>query len=328
MIFNSLGLALAYCKAHPGRYIFPIAAGRKFPPCVKDNLDSNASNDPRRLRTWVQMFGQVNWGVACKKSKLLVVDVDVKPGKVGRQTFDALDLEFGFPDTETVMTPSTGFHLYFEGEHVFSIGKHGFGPNIDTPNYVLIAGCVFKDGTSYTDVSLDPIAQAPSWFYDVIRSNKVRVENASDTVIDELDKPSSIVWAVDYIKNDAEPAIEGQGGELQTFKVAAALREMGVSYGRAVELMNEHYNVLGLCEPLWEYEALATKIRNAYNHASMSAAGGRTAEADFADDADFDPASIPAHIMGNKRKPLNKRTDKKRRDALARARALNALGRK
>lgn len=302
MIFNSLALALDYLTRYPNRYLFPIKAAAKYPPLVKDNLAGNASNDPEQIKKWVKQFTRrdgvgPNWGVALKKSSLFVVDVDCNAakGKQGQTTFDDLDLLYGFPDTEKVVTPSGGFHLYYDGEHVFKLGKYGLGQDIDSPNYVLIEGCTFKDGTSYKRVNPEtPTAPKPSWFAEVIRAAaKERVTNASEAAVD-LDKPAAIAWARDYLKNDAEPAIQGQGGENATFRVACSLRDNGISQGTAFELMNELYNVPGSCDPEWEPEELRAKIGNAYTYASLAMAGGKTAEAEFmSDDVKAIADSIP-----------------------------------
>lgn len=308
MIFNSLALALAYLLRYPTRYLFPIKAGAKFPPLVKDNLASNASNDPEQIKKWVKQFTNKsgvgpNWGVALKKSVLFVADIDTNAvkGKVGQKTYDELDLIYGWPDTETVRTPSGGFHKYYEGEHIFALGKYGLGQDIDSPNYVLIAGCAFDDGTSYVSENDNlPTAPKPSWFDEVIKSaKKDRVQNASDAVV-ELDSASALAWGKDYLVNDAEPAIEGKGGESTTFRVACSLKDNGISEGVAFELMMEFYNVEFVCEPLWEPDDLRKKIGNAYAYASLAQAGGKTAEAEFMDDDIAAIAnSIPAEIMGN-----------------------------
>lgn len=306
MKFNSLELALTYLTAHPERYLFPIKAGGKFPPMIKDNL-AQASNDPEQIKEWVKKFSKngvgPNWGLSLKKSTLFVADVDTKPGKRGRATYDDLDLLYGWPDTETVTTPSGGFHKYYDGEHIFALGKYGLGEDIDSPNYVLIAGCSFTDGTSYELTNDVPSVPVPPWFYDVIKlAKKERVVDAGEAAID-LDKPSQVRWAIDYLQTDAEPAIEGKGGENTTFRVACSLRDQGISETMAVELMDQYYNVPGICDPEWEVEELAAKIKNAYAYASLSKIGGKSAEADFdGDDPEKIAASIPDDIMGNPQK--------------------------
>jgi hypothetical protein len=140
---QSLNLALDYVAMNPTRFLFPIKAGSKFPPLIKNNL-ADASNDPEQLTAWAKKWPGCNWGVSHRKSNLLVVDIDQKPGKEGETTFDELDLEYGFPETEENRTPSGGRHLVYEGAHVFALGENGFGKDIDSPNYTMIAGCQLR----------------------------------------------------------------------------------------------------------------------------------------------------------------------------------------
>lgn len=278
----SLKLALDYVGKHPGRFLFPVAKGAKSPPLVKNNL-VDASNDPEQIGNWAKKHPGANWGVAHRKSNLLVVDIDQKPGKEGEATFEELDLEYGFPATEENRTPSGGRHLLYEGKHVFALGKDGFGPDVDSPIYSLIPGCRLRNGTAYEAINDVPAAPAPVWFYEVLRraKKKPRLADAAEAAV-ELDKPENIAWAIDFLKVDAEPAIEGKSGDLQTLKIAMGLRDRGISEATAFELMSEHYNPR--CVPSWETDDLRRKVENGFAYASRSQVGGKTAEADFADE--------------------------------------------
>lgn len=293
---KSRQIALDHVAQHPGHFIFPIAAGAKYPPCFKDNLN-RASNDPEQIGKWAEQNPGCNWGIALKKSSLFVVDVDT--GKGGQQTYDDLDLDYGWPETETVTSPSGGFHKYYAGEHQFALGKNGLGEGIDSPNYVLLAGCVTKGG-SYRVTDDRAIALKPSWFGDVIQSaKKERVANADVAVI-EVDQPGQIAWAIDYLMKDAEPSIEGKNGDLTTFRVACSLKDNGISEAKAVELMDIYYNTPGSCDPEWDYDDLVAKVRNAYAYASLSQTGGKSAEAEFGDeDIEATAAAIPDEITGD-----------------------------
>lgn len=310
--FNaSLKLALDYIARHPGRHIFPIAAGKKFPPCVRDNLDGNASNNPMKIKQWAAKWPGCNWGVAHRKSGLLVVDVDcsVKKGKQGQKTFDGIALAYDWPDTEQTTTPSGGFHLIYEGwaderhaAHIMALGDNGLGLDIDSPNYTLIPGCVFDDGTSYAGNGADAV-RCPEWIYDVILTAKQRKRTtlgaAAGEVVVDLDQQPNIDTAIDFLQNDAEPAIEGKGGDGCTFRAAAYLKDLGISVQRGAELMNEYYNPR--CIPPWDLSDLLKKMESAYSYGSLSKVGGKTAEADFADDLvePFEPMGDPEKIAAD-----------------------------
>jgi hypothetical protein len=339
---GTLNLALDYIALSPNRYLFPIRPLAKFPPLVRDNLKV-ASNSPAQIRAWHKRFPNCNWGLALGKSRLLVVDVDSKPGKIGQTTFDALDLMYGWPATETVRTPSGGLHLYYDGVHIFALGKHGFGKDVDSPNYVLIAGCRFKDGSCYREVpSFDGIARAsqpaPSWFYDILRRAKEKIADAGEIAV-SLDQPENIKWAEDFLRSDdTGRSVAGEGGEYTMLMVSMALRDMAISQPRAVEMINDIYNVSDKCDPVWEIEELTKKIANGYTYASRNRIGGMTAEAEFAGDepGTIKPHGDPAKIAkeaadrakakadgANGIRPRNRRRmNKKRRNALKRAAAM------
>jgi len=177
-------LAVAYIAKHPTRFLFPLAAGRKGKPLIRDNL-VKASNDPRQLAAWSKQFGaDIAWGCAAKKSGLICVDVDAGPGKEGLASFKALQAQgLPFPKTETQRSPSGGYHMLYKGAHHFTASK--IGKHIDTPNYFCIAGVVREDGRAYSMHSPTyPIADAPAWLAEKIRprSDRPRANRAADAV--------------------------------------------------------------------------------------------------------------------------------------------------
>jgi hypothetical protein len=282
---TSLDIALDFLDLNPDCYIFPIKAKKKTPPLIKDNLNA-ASNDTDQIKVWSAKWPNCSWGLALKKSKRLVVDIDRRPGNVGQDTYNMHDLEYGWPETMRVKTPSGGYHLHYAGEHVFALGKDGFGLDIDSPNYVLLPGCELEDGTKYEEEGAMQVVPAPQWFYDLLGAPRERDANETALAVVDLDQAHNVEWAIHYLKNDAPPAIEGQGGESTTLKVAMTLRDHGISEERALELMSDHYNILGICDPLWDIDGdhgLAKKVANAYAYANLKAPGASTAEADFAD---------------------------------------------
>ncbi len=324
----SLALALDYIKRHPDRCLFPIKAGAKFPPCLKDNLKGNASNDPIQISKWARMWPGCNWGLAHFKSGLLVVDVDTNAakGKKGRVTYDALDLLYEWPATEQTTTPSGGFHLIYEGwsddshpAHVMALGKNGLGLDIDSPNYSLIAGCVFADGTSYVGNGA-PSVKCPEWIYDTIKSAKAkaRITNAGEIVVG-LDKPENVDTAINFLEEDAEPSIAFSGGDNNLFKTAAYLKDLGISQQLGAQLLDQYFNPR--CSPPWPFEMLERKMASAYTSGNLSKVGGKTAEADFSDDPveDFEVIGTWDPVEKKNVKATAATLDRERRDREARA---------
>lgn len=303
----SLQLALAYVKLHPTRYLHPLVPGGKL-PLIKDYAN-RASNTEAQLTKWADKWKGCNWGIAPGKSGIAPVDIDTKAGKVGAQTVRELEAIYGeFPATEEVQTPSGGRHLYYTGEWVFALGEAGFGKDIDSPQYLVIPGSRLDDGGAYVLTSfLDEVAPAPAWFYNpevlgkVKERKNTKIANVGEMAVDSLDTEGAIDWATDMLRYDADPAIENQLGNSQTWKIAAQLRGRGISQGKAEELMAEFYNPR--CDPPWEIDELNQIIANAYAYANQERIGEKSAQAEFREEVDIDametegtPEEIAAEI--------------------------------
>lgn len=301
----------------PGAYLFPIKAGKKAPPLFKRELEL-AFNDDAAIDFWSKREPGCNWGIALKKSGLIVMDVDMKPGKVGDATLDKLELDYGpLPPTLRVRTPSGGLHYYFRettaARHVMKVS--GFGQDVDSTNYVLIPGCTLdrpREKYPETDddlikqgfVRMDdgiwerpydgeyviendlPIADAPDWFAELL-GKPTDIGATAQTPIVELDQDGNNDAAINYLKNDAPIARQGENGDAVTLQVAGRLKDMGISLSNAVALMGEHWNPR--CEPPWRIgegpvaDRLDVKVRNAFTYLKQNAPGSDTPEADFSD---------------------------------------------
>jgi hypothetical protein len=304
MLDQSLDIALDFLRAHPNWYIFPITRLEKLPPHIEKNL-INASNDPNQIKAWHAQWRGCNWGLALKKSHCIAMDVDQKPGKIGRETLDALLIEHGdLPDTLTIRSPSGGLHYYFNGEHYFRLGKAGFGVDIDSPNYVLIPGCWLCSNSEqgYEIINDVPVADAPEWFGEYLKEREETTQDADagEAAID-LDKQANIDAMVRYLKEGAPPSIMNQNGDITTLNVIAYLKDNGISEWMALELLKAHYNVPGKCEPQWnvgvgpDKDRLEVKVHNAYTYLRENIVGGATAEYAFGDPGDaIDESEIKA----------------------------------
>lgn len=291
-------IALEFLKAHPTWYLFPVKAFEKSPPLLKDDLEL-ASNDPDQIRAWGRQYLRCNWGVSLRKSKAIVMDVDTKATKVGRQTLADLTLEFGeLPVTLTVQSPSGGLHYYFEGSLGIkqALGKKGFGADVDCPGYVLIPGCWLISGGvngksgNYKTITDAPVAPAPEWFAEFLKEKPAAAEAMSDEPAVDWDKPENIERMIRYLQEGAPASIQGKNGEKVLFDVACVLKDNGISEWKAVEILDQYYNVAGKCEPLWnngngpDADRLDIKVKNAYGYAKENVAGSATAEAQFGAD--------------------------------------------
>ena len=286
---DTLDVALDCLKAHPTWFVFPIKRLEKYPPCFPDNLRL-ASNDPKQIREWYKLYPGCNWGVALKKSKLIAVDVDRKPGKVGGETLDALELERGIlPDTFVVSTPTSGLHIYFNEANgvVHQMRLSAFGPDVDSTNYTLLPGCWLSSnaGRGYEIVSDSPVADAPAWFSEYLGNKVIAVSDQTPVI--EQDTDDITARAIFYLQNDAKPSIQFQNGESRLLMTAAVLKDIGISQENAVQLLAEYYNVPGKCEPLWEVgegpvaDRLDVKVANAWNYLKNTAPGALSPQVEF-----------------------------------------------
>ncbi|GAV20828.1 hypothetical protein MMIC_P1803 [Mariprofundus micogutta] len=131
-------------------HIFPLTAGTKIP--IKDVSFKDALPQSEAVKRWPTILNG-NYGVVVGKSGYIVIDIDVKDGKVGRETFAKLQEKYGRPDdTYMVTTPSGGFHAYFKRPAGCDfIGNIDIGKDIDIrcdAGYVLPAGAK-ADGGEY-----------------------------------------------------------------------------------------------------------------------------------------------------------------------------------
>ena len=266
---DTLSLALDWLKAHPTHFLFPIARLEKSPPLFADNLNL-ASNDPQVITQWyktgVVRVGDrrtkinaagCNWGISLAKSHLVAVDVDTKPGKVGKQTLDALIKKNGdLPRTLIVGTVTGGRHFYFNEAngvvHSFAGGVNGFGADIDSPNYTVMPGCwLCTSQTKYYEVVQNaPIADTPEWFKMYLKGP---AEKVSQEPVINLNQPENEKKAIKYLEESAPDSFAGKGGERTLLLVAGYLKDIGISQDRAVELIRDHYNNSDHCTPLWDF---------------------------------------------------------------------------
>jgi Bifunctional DNA primase/polymerase, N-terminal len=298
--------ALSYAKL--GWKVFPIREGTKDHPCLRE-WGVHASSNPTQIAKWWTAWPRANIGLACGPSLIAVVDVDTKENKNGQRTIDQLEILEGLrlSPTRTLRTPSGGRQYLYTGEvasTVSKIGAHLYGKpfmsHVDTRGtgganggYVLLppSRTVANPHTHthrgiYRWLNFEPLAPVDAWVVDVCGARPESPEHVAEPLV-EWDQSANIERAIDYLRNDAPPAIEGEGGELTTLNVAMILRGFGISEHKTLELMLEHFNVDGKCFPLWEVDGndgLAKKVENAFLYANLEAPGAATAEADFRDD--------------------------------------------
>lgn len=273
--------------AAQGFFVFPLIENGKF-PAVPDDFTGRATDNANDLaRFWVdtvmEIEHQFNIGIATSKfhggGALLVVDVDNSPGKNGSEQVIKLELEgFEFPKTLTQLTPTGGFHYIYSVKKAVKQGAHVLAQGIDIRSrggYIVGAGSMI-DGKPYK-INKNPIVPAPKWIIaqcEKAAKSEVKKKKPSKKV----SQKGAISRGRDYLLNQAPIAVEGDGGDQTTFRVAARLKDIGLTEDNALDLMLDNYN--DSCQPPWGPDELKQKISNAYAY-GQNAAGADSPEADF-----------------------------------------------
>jgi hypothetical protein len=242
--------------------------GRKV-PTIK-GWPEKATTDLDQLEKWFGS-GDRNIGVATGASGLIVVDTDQK-GVDGDANLRALagkhvaDLD----NTFVVESPTGSRHYYFRGDLVRnSVGL--LAPAVDIRSrggYVVAPGSVSDKGT-YRVIRNLPIASIPQWLIDAIAKAYVQAERVELTAVVELDTPTAQATAITYLST-IEPAIEGEGGNDQTYKVACRLKDLGLSADGALDAMDLYSDWNARCVPPWDRDELAEVIEHAYSYGENS----------------------------------------------------------
>ena len=279
-------LVLAKKAARLGWHIFPVKKNCQYPPLL-EGWQHRATDDIGQVMVWAEEHPRCNWGVACGPSELFVVDVDAKKGKRGLENIDLLVRKYGdIKDTFMVATPTGGIHFYFKGPGPTTQNK--LAKDIDTRGeggYVVLPGGVREEG-DYAIICSSRPKPPPKWIGKEMDHKVHKKEDTTAPAI-ELDQLANIQRALQFLKHDAKPAIQGDAGDLTTFQTACRVKDYGLSPRITLDLMAEHYNER--CSPPWEFDELKDKVRGAYAYGTK-AVGGGSAQAVFAG------VKLPSHI--------------------------------
>jgi len=257
-----LEAALGYTSTR-GWYLFPCRADKQ-PLTTHGVLDS--SNDPEQLRAWWKQWPLANIGLDCGKSGLLVFDLD--PGSDLEEL--KVNLSGDWRDTPLrATTPRGGSHLIYrlhEGEAVRASAS-AVARNIDIRSfhsYILIAPSRTDAGTyTWADPDAKPAIRTDA-MPKLCNAAREKSKDRDEWII-EPDLEENVAAAIQWLKHEARPAIEGQGGDHTAYATAAMMKTYGISQSNAFDLIWEFYN--GRCDPPWVEENmghLESKVEHAY----------------------------------------------------------------
>ncbi|MFO0349410.1 MAG: bifunctional DNA primase/polymerase [Alphaproteobacteria bacterium] len=300
MTNNILDAALNYAKH--GVRVFPIRPNEKTPP-EGFMWKTSATSNPDTIRKWFGPGGKFEGhnlaGVMGEELRdgrfLCALDLDFSKDAAGHVLKDAApalkkfcsekDIPF-ITETWRQTTPRGGDHIIYSTSRPLGTGVDRLGlAGVDVRaqgGYILLAPSTI-DGKSYnaTQTIFDGIARMPDELESMLPAPSAaragRPKGSVSSTDNKIDAKRAEKKALEYLKT-APVAIEGQSGDATTFKVAAALKDLGCDEGLAFDLMAAHWN--GRCSPPWSDGELRTKVANAYRY-GREPAGSRAPEAVF-----------------------------------------------
>jgi len=251
--------ALTY--AEQGWPIFPARADKT--PYTKSGV-MDATTDLKQIEEWWTTWPVANIALNVGDAGMMVLDLD--PG----HSMEELEKNVGpIPETKLhAITPRGGEHLYFDiadGE-IVAPSASKLAKNIDVRSfhsYVLLPPSKTADGIYKWESKGLPTYRTD----ELLRACNTGREKHKDR--DEWlikpDLPENVATAIKWLKEKAQIAVEGQGGDNMAYATAAHMKSFGISDALAFDLMWEHWNPR--CSPPWsadDVEHLQQKVENGY----------------------------------------------------------------
>ena len=226
--------------ATQGIAVLPLIPNTKKPLTERGYLD--ASTNTTVINQWWDKWPDANIGMVTGSiNGVIVLDVDSKDGKDGRESLQELENRYGaLPETRRHNTPSGGYHLLFSIGSVVvrgSAGKIGVGLDIRCDGGYIVAPPSVIDGNRYQVLNQDAeIAEAPEWLIALATEKKAEVVTGQ---VSKGERNSHI------------------------FKTAMDCKRQGLSYADAEKLVSEANNV---CTPPLDEVEVSRTLNSAYRY--------------------------------------------------------------
>jgi hypothetical protein len=233
------------------------------------------TTDESVIRKWFDDYPEMNWAY-CLGPAHAAIDLDRKSKADGVAAFAEIEADQDPTNwisggTLTIETPSSGLHLVVGVNSPVS-NANGFPDGVDVRGqhgYCVGPGSRLADGREYRVLHDVPIKAAPLWIMARFTAPRERAANRDD-IIGEWDEPGAIARATHFL-SVTDPAVSGHNGDDHTYQTAARLRSLGITEGRAFELMTAPGGFNDRCDPPWSHSELLVKISNAYQYATRRA---------------------------------------------------------
>ena len=141
------------------------------------------------------------------------------------------------PQTFEVETPSGGKHIYYRTPKALRQGVDvlGSGHDIRSLGGYVIGPKSVINGREYRISHTAHIAPAPQWLIEKLGVAREQKQTEPKT-LSNIESSRASQRAQAWLLN-APIAIEGRGGDAETYKVAAHLKDLGCSADQAIDLL-------------------------------------------------------------------------------------------
>lgn len=256
----------SFCAyADAGFTLFPMYKGSKIP--YEGFLD-------RSFDLEFSPVDGLNYGVLLRR-QFMVIDCDPRNYTAGDKPLSRLltDLELPtdfYKDTFIVKTPRGGVHIYLSKSpdcRVMTALKEYPGLEFKDQHIIAAGSYIDKDPKGevikghYTVMRGSPshiVATPTGLLAKLKRQDRPQVLNVHITPDQEIDIKKFTKFC-----QSADPAVEGQNGDLLCFKTACRGRELGLSQDMVYKVMLEEY--MPRCSDPDETSWLAAKVASAFN---------------------------------------------------------------
>ena len=281
-----------------GILVFVLDAGSKLPR-KGTNGHSDATLDDAVILALFAANPRCNLGVVPGRLPngmyLSVIDLDTKHGKNGVQFFrnlcatNGVDADALLRSTLVIRTATGGLHIYVVSDRPVRHGDgmiektSGFDMKANGRGYVVSPGSIVN-GVAYTVEHMsDVFVSLPETLCKAIGyagAPTAESDKESKTPPVPIDHARAVERATEYLLHHAPVAIDGQGGNLCTFKVAAHCKDIGLNEAETFDTMFLHYSPR--CQGPWTPEELEQIVSNAYNYTD-NPIGSAAPEVEFAE---------------------------------------------
>lgn len=238
---NSRDAALSLAKR--GFRVFPLHSTSLRP--TRKGWHDSASADLESVRaTFTDPTGDsVSENIAVLTGgSLIAVDIDVKKGQPGVESFAELNHQCLLPDTFTVKTPSGGSHLYFSVDKGLAYpNRRNWRPGIDIRGehgYVVAPGSTKVDGSGYEIVKDLPVAPLPAIFAQELSEPRRSPVEINVSIDSSYEDEWSINAAIEYLKT-AEPDAGDGNRHIPLVSIGQQLFDWGITPATAALLIEE-----------------------------------------------------------------------------------------